>query len=59
VGTKAINRFTRPICYQNFPENLLPDELKNNNPLYIWRLVDGEYKKKQMAVKELINNKNR
>jgi len=45
VGTKAINRFTRPVCYQNFPESLLPDELKNNNPLNIWRLVDGEYKK--------------
>lgn len=45
VGTTAINRFTRPVCYQNFPESVLPDELKNCNPLNIWRLVDGEYKK--------------
>lgn len=45
VGTTAIKRFTRPICYQNFPDNLLPDELKNDNPLNIWRLVDGELKK--------------
>jgi len=45
VGTSAINRFTRPVCYQNFPDNLLPDELKNDNPLNIRRLIDGEYKK--------------
>ncbi len=45
VGTTAIKRFTRPVCYQNFPDNLLPDELKNNNFLNIWRLVDGELKK--------------
>lgn len=45
VGTSAITRFTRPICYQNFPEALLPDELKNDNPLGIWRLVNRERKK--------------
>lgn len=42
VGTLAITRFTRPVCYQNFPDALLPDELKNDNPLGIWRLVNGE-----------------
>lgn len=41
VGTLAINRFTRLICYQNFPDASLPEELKNENPLGIWRLVDG------------------
>jgi len=41
VGTAAINRFTRPISYQGLPQALLPDELKNSNPLGIWRLVDG------------------
>jgi NADP-dependent aldehyde dehydrogenase len=46
VGTLAITRFSRPVCYQNFPDNLLPDELKENNPLDIWRLVDGERTKK-------------
>ncbi|OGU60816.1 MAG: 2,5-dioxovalerate dehydrogenase [Ignavibacteria bacterium RBG_13_36_8] len=44
VGTLAITRFTRPICYQNFPDELLSDELKNDNPLRIWRLVNGERK---------------
>ncbi|MDP4248546.1 MAG: aldehyde dehydrogenase (NADP(+)) [Bacteroidota bacterium] len=42
VGTLAIHRFTRPVCYQNFPQRLLPPELKDNNPLNIWRLIDGE-----------------
>lgn len=45
VGTAAIRRFSRPISYQNFPESLLADELKTSNPLNIWRLVDGEFKK--------------
>ncbi|AFK02935.1 Aldehyde Dehydrogenase [Emticicia oligotrophica DSM 17448] len=45
VGTMAITRFTRPVCYQNFPDSLLIDELKESNPLEIWRLVDGELKK--------------
>ena len=41
VGTSAILRFVRPLCYQNFPDDLLPDALKNNNPLAIWRKVNG------------------
>jgi NADP-dependent aldehyde dehydrogenase len=41
VGTRAIQRFVRPVCYQNFPDTALPDELKESNPLGIWRLVDG------------------
>lgn len=41
VGTLAINRFTRLICYQNFPDASLPEELRNENLLGIWRLVDG------------------
>jgi NADP-dependent aldehyde dehydrogenase len=41
VGSTAIERFLRPICYQNFPEALLPDALKHDNPLNIWRQVDG------------------
>ena len=45
VGTDAIKRFSRPICYQNFPQFLLPDELKDDNPLNIWRLVDGVWEK--------------
>jgi 2,5-dioxopentanoate dehydrogenase len=42
VGTRAIERFTRPVCYQGFADNLLPPELQESNPLSIWRLVDGE-----------------
>jgi len=41
VGTQSIYRFTRPICFQEFPEHLLPDELKESNPLQISRLVNG------------------
>jgi NAD-dependent aldehyde dehydrogenases len=42
VGTRAIMRFARPVCYQNFPDTALPDELKESNPLGLWRLVDGQ-----------------
>ena len=45
VGTYAIDRFVRPVCFQNFPDSQLPDELKSNNPLDIWRLVNGDYRK--------------
>ena len=45
VGTAAILRFLRPICYQNFPENLLPSELRDANPRGIWRLIDGKLTK--------------
>jgi alpha-ketoglutaric semialdehyde dehydrogenase len=40
VGADGIKRFARPIAYQNWPNELLPDELKNNNPLKIWRTVN-------------------
>ena len=43
VGGRAILRFTRPVCYQDFPESTLPDELKTANPLGIFRLADGHY----------------
>ena len=42
VGTQAIYRFCRPVCYQGFPDSALPDEVKDENPLGIWRMVDGE-----------------
>jgi NADP-dependent aldehyde dehydrogenase len=42
VGSQAIFRFARPVCYQGFPDGFLPDELKNANPLGIWRMVDGQ-----------------
>lgn len=45
VGTQAIFRFTRLVCYQGFPDNAVPDELKEANPLGIWRMVDGNLRK--------------
>jgi NADP-dependent aldehyde dehydrogenase len=42
VGTAAIERFVHPTCYQNFPEALLPVELRNKNEKNIWRTVNGE-----------------
>jgi NADP-dependent aldehyde dehydrogenase len=42
VGSQAIFRFARPVCYQGFPNEALPDELKDANPLGIWRMIDGE-----------------
>jgi 2,5-dioxopentanoate dehydrogenase len=45
VGTQAIFRFARLVCYQGFPDAALPDELKEANPLGIWRMVDGNFSK--------------
>jgi NADP-dependent aldehyde dehydrogenase len=42
VGTAAILRFLRPVCYQNLPEAALPLELRDNNPRGIWRTVNGK-----------------
>ena len=45
VGTGAIKRFVRPVAWQNWSNDMLPDELKNGNPLEIWRLVDNKWTK--------------
>lgn len=45
VGTQAIYRFARPVCFQSFPNDALPAELKDGNPLGIWRLMDGSLTK--------------
>ena len=41
VGTRALERFTRFVAYQGFPQEALPPELRDDNPLGIWRLVNG------------------
>jgi NADP-dependent aldehyde dehydrogenase len=41
VGSQAIFRFVRPVCFQNFPDALVPAELQAANPLEILRLIDG------------------
>jgi NADP-dependent aldehyde dehydrogenase len=45
VGSTSIYRFTRPVCYQNFNDAFLPQELQNENLLNIVRMINGEYKK--------------
>jgi len=45
VGTAAILRFARPVCFQNFAEKLLPAELQNANKLRIWRQINGRLTK--------------
>ncbi|MBK8096696.1 MAG: aldehyde dehydrogenase (NADP(+)) [Planctomycetes bacterium] len=41
VGTTAIARWTRPVCFQDLPAALLPPELQDGNPRGLWRTVDG------------------
>ncbi|MBU8864946.1 aldehyde dehydrogenase (NADP(+)) [Paenarthrobacter aromaticivorans] len=42
VGTAAIERFLRPVAYQGFPQHLLPEALREDNPGGVPRLVDGQ-----------------
>jgi len=48
VGADGIRRFARPIAFQNWSNDLLPDELKNENPLGIWRTVNDELSKEKI-----------
>src|SRR6185369_1917498 len=45
VGTAAIKRFARPVCYQNFPQEALPVERRDENERGIWRLVNNRWLK--------------
>ena len=45
VGTAAIERFLRPICYQNFPAALLPESMQDDNVRDVWRRQDGTLSK--------------
>jgi len=42
VGTAAIERFQRPVAYQNFPQHLLPTELRDENPDNVPRMINGQ-----------------
>ncbi|WP_250453636.1 aldehyde dehydrogenase (NADP(+)) [Caballeronia sp. ATUFL_M2_KS44] len=42
VGSLAIDRFLRPVSYQDLPDALLPDAIKNDNPLSLNRRIDGK-----------------
>ncbi|KPA98051.1 hypothetical protein PF70_01845 [Pseudomonas asplenii] len=43
VGSLAIDCFLRPVCYQNYPQSLLPEALLDGNPLGLRRLVNGQW----------------
>jgi len=49
VGTSAVARFLRPVCFQSMPDDLLPPPLRDANPLGITRLVDGEWTSSAIA----------
>jgi NADP-dependent aldehyde dehydrogenase len=46
VGTLAIERFLRPVCYQDLPPELLPQAVQDENPLGLWRLRDGVFERR-------------
>ncbi|HLG40905.1 MAG TPA: aldehyde dehydrogenase (NADP(+)) [Chitinophagaceae bacterium] len=48
VGADGIKRFARPMAFQNWMNDLLPDELKNENPLGIWRTVNNQLTKEKI-----------
>ncbi|MFW3895622.1 aldehyde dehydrogenase (NADP(+)) [Pseudomonas bharatica] len=49
VGTLAIERFLRPVCFQNYPDALLPEALRDGNPLEVLRLVDGVFSRERLV----------
>jgi NADP-dependent aldehyde dehydrogenase len=49
VGTAAIQRFARPVCYQGLPMELLPAELQNPNTRQIWRMINGTLTKEEVT----------
>jgi NADP-dependent aldehyde dehydrogenase len=51
VGTRALNRWARLVCYQGFTDDLLPPELRNANPAGLLRMVDGEWTRTDVAGK--------
>ena len=50
VGADGIKRFARPIAFQNWPDSLLPEELKNENSLNIWRTINNEPSNQNVSV---------
>lgn len=47
VGPTALRRFLQPVSFQNMPTALLPDPVRDDNPLGIWQRVDGELTRPQ------------
>jgi 2,5-dioxopentanoate dehydrogenase len=48
VGTYAIKRFARPVTFQSSPQALLPEELRDENPLKVWRTINGQLSKESL-----------
>lgn len=55
VGTLAINRFLRPVAYQNMPQELLPTPLQDTNPWHLNRRIDGTVVQADAEEKEEVN----
>lgn len=49
VGADGIRRFARPVCFQSWPDELLPQELQNANPLQLWRTVNNQLTKNPIS----------
>ena len=54
VGTEAIKRFLRPVCYQDCPQEFLPLALKGENPLHIMRKLNGVYTRDEVQQLEAV-----
>lgn len=50
VGADGIRRFARPLSFQNWADEFLPAELRNQNPLNIWRTVNNELTKAAIEI---------
>ncbi len=48
VGADGIKRFARPVAWQNWGNDALPEELKNENPLNLWRTVNDQLTKEKI-----------
>jgi 2,5-dioxopentanoate dehydrogenase len=48
VGAEAIKRFSRPVCFQNAPQSILPLALQDENPLNIFRKINGTLTKQRL-----------
>ena len=49
VGSASISRFARPVCFQNFPQAVLAPELRDRNSRGIWRMINGEQTRTDVA----------
>ncbi|MGZ3840024.1 MAG: aldehyde dehydrogenase (NADP(+)) [Flavisolibacter sp.] len=53
VGADGMKRFARPVCYQNWHPDLLPEALKDENPLGLWRTVNNQLTREPLARRQI------